>query len=545
MTPESAHPRRLGKVVCVTGGVVSSLGKGVAGGALGALLEARGYHVGFMKLDPYLNFDPGTMSPHEHGEVFVTDDGAETDLDLGHYERFTAARMTRRNNFTSGQIYHAVIENERRGDVYLGKTVQVIPHITDEIKRRIHDVRTEHDVLFVEIGGTVGDIEGLPFFESIRQLRWDLGNHNVAYVHLTLVPFLRVAGEVKTKPTQHSVRELRAIGIQPDLIMCRGEKPIVAELKTKIANMCSVVPEAVISLEDLDAIYAVPLHLAEQGADVHLLRALQLDPGSPDLSGWKRLIDAIHNPAHQVTIGVVGKYTAVEDSYMSLDEAIAHAGYAHGAAIDIVHVPAEEIEKHGAEARLRAVDAILVPGGFGNRGIEGKIAAIRYAREKGVPFFGICLGMQLATIEYARNVAGLPTATSREFEPRAEVAVIDIMETQRHVERKGGSMRLGGQECVLKPGSHAERIYGTRTIRERHRHRYEFSNEYRHLLENAGLVLSGTSPDEELVEMIELGNHPFFVGCQFHPEFLSRPTQPHPLFRAFVGAALARQQIAR
>jgi CTP synthase len=532
-------PARLGKVVCVTGGVVSSLGKGVAGGALGALLEARGINVGFMKLDPYLNFDPGTMSPHEHGEVFVTDDGAETDLDLGHYERFTTARMSRQNNFTSGQIYHHVIETERAGDTYLGKTVQVIPHITDEIKRRIHLVRKQHDVLFVEIGGTVGDIEGLPFFEAIRQLRFDIGHREVAYVHLTLVPYLKAAAEQKTKPTQHSVRELRAIGIQPDMIFCRGELLVKDDMKKKIAEMCSVQRADVFSCEDLDSIYEMPLKLHQQDADARLLAKLDIHGvRSPDLTPWIRLNDAIRTPDTVVTIGIVGKYTAVEDSYMSLEEALNHGGYFHNATIDIEYIPAEQVELRGAEALLSRVDAILVPGGFGDRGHDGKIAAIEYARTHNVPFFGICLGLQLATIEYARHVAGLPQATSREFNENAECAVIDIMETQRHVKRKGGSMRLGGQECALLPGSRAEQIYGRSVIRERHRHRYEFSNRYREQLSKAGLVLSGTTTDGELVEMIELPEHRFFIGCQFHPEFQSRPTDPHPLFRGFVGAGL-------
>ncbi len=526
------------KLVFITGGVVSSLGKGIAASALGALMEARGLRVSFLKLDPYINVDPGTMNPTQHGEVFVTDDGAETDLDLGHYERFTNARMSQNNNFTTGQIYHSVISKERRGE-YLGGTVQVIPHITDEIKANIHAAASDVDLLFVEIGGTVGDIESLPFLEAIRQLRFEHGVENTCYLHVTLVPWIAAAGELKTKPTQHSVRELRAIGIQPDLLVCRSDRAIAPDIKRKIGLFCNVPQQRVIACPDSETIYEVPLQLHAEGADVQLIDVLNIWSRAPQLDGWKRLVRSIHEPTHDVTIGIVGKYVDLTDSYKSLNEALKHGGYHHAARVHLVFIDSEAVERDGAEHWLKDVDGVLVPGGFGRRGSEGKIAAVQWARVNGVPFFGICLGMQMAVVEFARHVAGIDNAHSREFVPDAERAVIDLMPDQRDVVDKGGSMRLGAYACKLKRGSRAEEIYGRSEISERHRHRYEFANEYREQLEAAGLVLCGTSPDETLVEMVELSDHPWFIGCQFHPEFLSKPTAPHPLFASFIAASLA------
>ena len=527
------------KVVFITGGVVSSLGKGIAGSALGALMEARGLRVSFLKLDPYVNVDPGTMNPTQHGEVFVTDDGAETDLDLGHYERFTSARMSKRNNFTTGQIYMSVISKERRGE-YLGGTVQVIPHITDEIKACIHGASEDCDILFVEIGGTVGDIESLPFLEAVRQFGWDMGRDNVAYLHATLVPWIAAAGELKTKPTQHSVRELREIGIQPDMLLCRSDRDIDADIKRKIALFCNVPPNNVISVTDADSIYKVPLKLHEERADERLIEHLNIWARSPQLKVWNDLVGAIDHPEGEVTIAIVGKYVDLADSYKSLNESLRHGGYAHRTKVNLRFVDSEEVEARGAAAFLSDVDGVLVPGGFGKRGTEGKIAAARYARENRIPYFGICLGMQLAVVEFARHVAGFDDAHSAEFSDTTEHPVIDLMDEQRDVVDKGATMRLGAWACTLTRGTRAHEIYGTTEISERHRHRFEFSNAFREQLAEAGLVLSGTSPDGELVEVVELEDHPWFIGCQFHPEFKSRPTDAHPLFRSFVGAARTR-----
>jgi CTP synthase len=528
------------KHIFVTGGVVSSLGKGIAASALGAIMEARGLRVSFLKLDPYMNVDPGTMNPREHGEVFVTDDGAETDLDLGHYERFGSAKMTRNNNYTSGQVYWSVISKERRGD-FLGGTVQVIPHITDEIKARIREAAEGYDILITEIGGTVGDIESLPFLEAIRQMRYEEGRENIAYAHATLIPYIAAAGELKTKPTQHSVRELRAIGIQPDLLICRSDREIVPEIKRKIALFCNVDVADVIACLDAPNIYEIPLRLHEEGIDERLVEKLGIWSRAPQLHEWKKLVENIKNPSRTVQIGIVGKYIDLTESYKSLNEALRHGGYHHRCDVKLKFIDAEQVEEDGAETHCSDCHAILVPGGFGQRGTEGKIAAVRYAREEGVPFFGICLGMQLAVVEYARNVAGLENAESREFDADAECAVIDLMAEQEDVEDMGATMRLGAYPCVLKEDSLVSQIYKTRRISERHRHRYEVANKYRDQLSDAGLGLTGLSPDEKLVEMIELTDHPWFVACQFHPEFKSRPTSAHPLFRAFVKAAMEYQ----
>ena len=525
------------KFVFITGGVVSSLGKGIAASGLGALMEARGLRVSFLKLDPYVNVDPGTMNPTQHGEVFVTDDGAETDLDLGHYERFTSARMSRQNNYTTGQIYYSVISKERRGE-YLGGTVQVIPHITDEIKSRITAAAEECDVLFTEIGGTVGDIESLPFLEAIRQMRVDAGEENICYIHATLVPYIAAAGELKTKPTQHSVRELASIGIQPDILVCRSDRPIAQDIKAKIARFCNVDVADVIAAPDSPSIYEVPLGLHAEGADQRVLERLNIWAGAPRLDEWETLVDAIRNPRRDVSIAIVGKYTDLTDSYKSLNEALLHAGYRHGVRVNLAFVDSEAIEGDDIANTLETHDAILVPGGFGRRGTEGKIGAIRYAREQRVPFFGICLGMQMAVVEFARNVAGIDDAHSREFVPETKNAVIDLMADQIEVVDKGGTMRLGAYPCTLAHGSLAASVYGRHEISERHRHRFEFSNAFREKLTDAGLVLSGQSPDGSLVEIVEVADHPWFLGCQFHPEFKSRPTDPHPLFASFVEAAI-------
>ena len=530
------------KFVFVTGGVVSSIGKGLSAASLGALMEARGLKVTNIKLDPYINVDPGTMSPYQHGEVFVTDDGAETDLDLGHYERFTSSRMTRQNNFTTGRVYEAVISKERRGE-YLGATVQVIPHVTNEIKSRIEQAAEGVDLAIVEIGGTVGDIESLPFLEAIRQLKLEVGPQNAASVHVTLVPFIPTSGELKTKPTQHSAQKLREIGIQPDILICRCDRPLPRPLKEKIGLFSNVPVDRVIAAVDVGCIYELPLVLHAENLDEQLVDMLNIWSRQPDLSSWVRINERFKRPARgAVRIGVVGKYVHLKDSYKSLHEALVHGGLEHDVHVDLVYIDSEEIENSGPDAQLSALDAVLVPGGFGDRGAEGKISAIRFARERKVPFFGICLGMQLAVVEFARSVAKLPHANSREFDKDGETAVIDLMPDQHGIVDKGGTMRLGAYPCTLTSGSLAASAYGTTHVSERHRHRYEVSNRYREKLLEAGLILSGLSPDQRLVEVIELPDHPYFLGCQFHPEFKSRPQKPHPLFSRFVQAAVARRE---
>lgn len=538
------------KYIFVTGGVVSSLGKGIAAASLAAILESRGIKVSMLKLDPYINVDPGTMSPFQHGEVFVTEDGAETDLDLGHYERFIDARMGKRNNFTTGQIYESVIKKERRGD-YLGGTVQVIPHITDEIKQYIRRGAGEAEIALVEVGGTVGDIESLPFLEAIRQMGIEVGRDSVCYIHLTLVPYIASAGEIKTKPTQHSVKELREIGIQPDVLLCRADRPLPDGERRKIALFTNVSVEAVISAVDTDSIYKIPGMLHAQNLDAIVCEKLRINPKPADLSSWERVVTALENPRHEVSIALVGKYVDLTESYKSLSEALIHAGIHTGSKIRIHYVDSESIEKNGT-ASLEAMDAILVPGGFGKRGVEGKIAAIRFARENGVPYLGICLGMQLAVIEYARNLAGLAGAHSTEFDaetPHPVVALItEWQDRDGRVEHRnaasdlGGTMRLGGQECELKAGSLVRKIYGADRIIERHRHRYEVNNHYLPRLREAGLSVSALSLTGELCEMVEIPGHPWFVGCQFHPEFTSTPRGGHPLFKSFVEAALERSR---
>jgi CTP synthase len=536
------------KIIFITGGVLSSLGKGVAAAAIGALLESRGLRITFQKLDPYINVDPGTMNPFQHGEVYVTEDGAETDLDLGHYERYTSVTLSQEHNFTSGRIYYNVITKERRGD-YLGGTVQVIPHITDEIKQSIMKVAPSADVAIIEIGGTVGDIESLPFMEAIRQLKSDLGKENVCYIHLTLVPFIKSAGEVKTKPTQHSVKELRSIGIQPDILLCRTEKVLSQDIKAKIALFCNVEPQAVITAQDVDNIYEIPLLLHQEGLDERLVEILNIWTRAPRLEVWEKLGVRIKNPKDRVEIGIVGKYVDLRESYKSLHEALVHGGLANEAQVALTYIDSERVEREGPEGLLGHLHGILVPGGFGVRGVEGKILAIRYAREQKVPYFGICFGMQLAVIEFARHVAGLNGATSEEFLPDAAHPVIYLMRewydyrTDAIIRRdqeadKGGTMRLGSYPCTLTPDSLAGVAYDQANIMERHRHRYEFNNLYREQLQGAGLVISGTSPNGELVEIIEFKDHPWFLGCQFHPEFKSRPLKPHPLFRDYIRACL-------
>jgi CTP synthase len=524
------------KYIFVTGGVVSGLGKGVASASIGALLENRGLKITIMKMDPYINVDPGTMSPYQHGEVFVTDDGAETDLDLGHYERFTSATMGRVNNCTTGQVYETVIAKERRGE-YLGKTVQAIPHITDEIKARMHKAAEGVDALIVEVGGTIGDIEGLTFIEAIRQMRRDVGREHTLYIHLTLVPYIGVVGEMKTKPTQHSVKALREMGIQPDIILCRCEKPMDQEIKDKIALFCSTNPDTVFDCPDVETIYAVPLMLHEQGLDDKLAEMLNIWSRAPALERWRKVVDKLRKTTNVARIGVVGKYVHLIDSYKSLHEALLHGGLANGGAVELVYVDAEKLTTDDP-GPLPDTDGILIPGGFGKRGTEGKILAVKWARENRVPFFGICLGMQMMVAEYARNVAGLQRANSTEFDPKTPYPVIDLMESQRGVEEKGATMRLGAYPCKLVPGSRAAEAYGREEISERHRHRFEVNNDYREKLSAAGLVFSGMSPDGELVEMCEIPDHPWFLGCQFHPEFKSKPFQPHPLFDAFIAAAV-------
>jgi CTP synthase len=525
------------KLIFVTGGVLSSLGKGLASASIGCLLESRGFSVTSLKCDPYINVDPGTMSPFQHGEVFVTDDGAETDLDLGHYERFTNARLTRHNNITTGQIYFSVITKERRGD-YLGGTVQVIPHITDEIKRAILRVAAGVDVTIVEVGGTVGDIESLPFLEAIRQLKADVGRENVLYVHLTLVPYITAAGELKSKPTQHSVKELLEIGIQPDILLCRADRDLPKEMKKKIALFCNVSEKAVITARDVPTIYQVPLCLHQEKLDELVVKMLGLPERSQDLARWEHVVGRVLGPSRKVTIGVVGKYLDLRDAYKSLFEAIGHGGIANDCQVIIRPVDAEKIERDGPKEHLHDVTGILVPGGFGTRGIEGKIAAIAYARQEQLPFFGICLGMQCAVIEFARNACGLVGANSREFDPHTPHPVIDLLPDQQGITNLGGTMRLGAYPCRLIAPSKAHDAYAAQEISERHRHRYEVNNEYRSILEQHGMLLSGFAPDQSLVEMIELPGHPWFVAAQFHPEFKSRPLSPHPLFREFVRAAL-------
>jgi CTP synthase len=531
------------KFIFVTGGVVSSLGKGLASASIAALLESRGLSVTMLKMDPYINVDPGTMNPYQHGEVFVTDDGAETDLDLGHYERYCSSRMSQKNNITTGRVYFEVISKERRGD-YLGATVQVIPHITDEIKRRVLEAATGYDIALVEVGGTVGDIESLPFLEAIRQFRWDRGRENVLYVHLTLVPFIATAGEVKTKPTQHSVKELTSLGIQPDVLLCRTDRMLDKKIRQKIAHFCNVEEDSVITAKDVDCIYEVPLVFHEQGLDARIVEKLNIWTGAPHLEKWSKFVQTFKNPHHRVRIAMVGKYVGLTDSYKSLNESLIHGGVANESRVEIVHVDSETIEKDRLPHEVTGADAILVPMGFGARGTEGKIETIRYARENRVPFLGICFGMQMAVIEFARNVCGLAGANSTEVHPETPHPVIDLMTSQKGLDQKGGTMRLGAYPCTTLDGSLAQRLYGKKKISERHRHRYEFNNEYRELLESKGLVFSGVSPDNGLVEMIELADHPWFLASQFHPEFKSRPLDPHPLFRGFVRAAIQRQQEA-
>jgi len=525
------------KFIFVTGGVVSSLGKGLASASIGSLLEARGFRVTLQKMDPYINVDAGTMSPYQHGEVFVTDDGGETDLDLGHYERFTSLRATRDHNVTTGKVYFSVIQKERRGD-YLGRTVQVIPHITDEIKASILRVARDTDVVIVEIGGTVGDIESLPFLEAVRQLKKDVGRDNVIYVHLTLVPFMQAASELKTKATQHSVKELRAIGIQPDVLLCRTDRYLPPGIKSKIALFCDVEEEAVITAKDVASVYEVPLVFHREGLDDIIVKLLGLEPRPTDLGRWEEIVRRVTSPRHATRIAVVGKYIDLKDSYKSLAEALAHGGIANEARVDVAWIDAEQIEREGAAANFADVHGILVPGGFGDRGIEGKIEAVRYAREQRLPYFGICLGMQCAVIEYARNVCGLSGANSAEFQPGAPHLVIDLLPEQRNLADKGGTMRLGLYPIVLAEGSRASRLYGQGIIRERHRHRYEVNNDYVHTLEKNGLHVSGLWAEKQLVELIEIPEHPYFVAGQFHPEFRSRPWDPHPLFAGFIRAAL-------
>jgi CTP synthase len=522
------------KYIFVTGGVVSSLGKGLTAAALGALLEERGLTTRLQKFDPYLNVDPGTMNPYQHGEVYVLDDGAETDLDLGHYERFTSGPLTRQNNLTSGQVYESVIQKERRGD-YLGKTVQVIPHVTNEIKERLYSAGKGVDVLITEIGGTTGDIEGLPFIEAMRQFALEVGKQNVAFIHVTLVPYLQAAGELKTKPSQQSVAKLREIGIQPDILVCRTEKPISLEIRQKLSMFCNVPVRAVIEEQDVESsIYELPLMLA-------IIEILGLHAPKRPQETWREVVRILKAPAKRVNIGVVGKYIELQDAYKSVYESITHGGIAHDCGVKIVRLDAEEMEKD-PNGELRELDGILVPGGFGDRGIEGKIRAVQYARESGLPYFGLCLGMQVAVIEYARNVAKLERANSTEFDAVTPHPVIHLMEEQKGVTKKGASMRLGSYDCQLITGTLARAAYGQEQVRERHRHRYEFNNTYREKLTKAGLRLSGINPGRDLVEIVEVAGHPWFVGVQFHPEFQSKPTRPHPLFAAFIAAAIKQHE---
>jgi CTP synthase len=529
------------KYIFITGGVVSSLGKGIAAASIGCLLESRGLRVTLQKFDPYLNIDPGTMSPFQHGEVFVTDDGAETDLDLGHYERFTHAPLTQSNNLTSGRIYESIIQKERRGD-YLGKTVQVIPHVTNEIKAACRKVAVDVDVAIVEIGGTVGDIESLPFIEAIRQMRHEEGRENTLFVHLTLVPWIAAAQELKTKPTQHSVKELRANGIQPDILLCRTERALPADVKDKIALFCDVDVKAVITAKDVASVYEIPMVFAEQGVDETILRLLNIKAGPPDLSRWIEMVNRMQNPEREVSIGLVGKYVEYEDSYKSLKEALLHAGVARRTHVNIEWIESEQMEWPECRDYLRRFDGILVPGGFGKRGVSGMLNAIRAAREDKIPYFGICLGMQTMVIEFARNVCGLPDADSTECNPATPHRVIYKLRELKGVDELGGTMRLGAYPCLLAKGSFAQQAYGKTEISERHRHRYEFNREFEGVLEAHGLRLTGQTPDGVYVEICEVPDHPWYLGCQFHPEFKSKPLEPHPLFQAFVGAALAHKE---
>jgi CTP synthase len=545
------------KYIFVTGGVVSSLGKGLAAASIGCLLEARGIKINLMKFDPYLNVDPGTMSPFQHGEVFVTDDGAETDLDLGHYERFTHAKLSRDNNLTTGRIYEQIITKERRGD-YLGKTVQVIPHVTNEIKNAMRKVAADCEVLIVEIGGTVGDIESLPFLEAIRQMRQDLGRDSTVFVHVTLIPWIAAAQELKTKPTQHSVKEMLSIGIQPDILLCRSDRAVPREMRSKIALFCNVQENAVIAARDVASIYEVPLNFAAEGVDTLALQLLRIEARAPDLSKWQDIVHRAYHPHDEVSIAIVGKYVEYEDSYKSLKEALVHGALAHNLKLRVTWIEAEGLETHDQpdgdapgrpnrdyESQLRGFDGILVPGGFGKRGIEGMLNAIRYARENNVPYFGICLGMQTACIEYARNVCGLAGANSGEFDPATPHRIIYKLRELTGVEEMGGTMRLGAWACKLEPGSLAAKAYGATEISERHRHRYEFNREYEPILTGAGLRLTGTTPDATYVEIVEIPSHPFFLACQFHPEFKSKPLEPHPLFRDFIGASYANRALTK
>ncbi len=546
------QPSKKTKFIFITGGVLSSLGKGLAAAAIGALLESRGMTITFQKLDPYINVDPGTMNPFQHGEVYVTDDGAETDLDMGHYERYTNAVMAQKNNYTSGRIYYSVIMKERRGE-YLGGTVQMIPHITDEIKRAVLQLDGTVDVAIIEIGGTIGDIEGLPFIEAIRQLRGDLGREYTLFIHLTLVPYIKTAGEVKTKPTQHSVKELLASGIQPDILVCRTEVPLSRELKKKIALFCNVEADSVITAIDVDSIYEVPLKLHAEGLDDRILEKLGIWTGAPHIRPWEELVHRIRHPRHTVIIGITGKYVELKEAYKSLHEALVHGGVANEARVEFRYISADDLEAGLGSEKLEACDGILVPGGFGSRGMEGKIRAITYARTHRVPFFGICLGMQLAVVEFARNIAGMDGAHSTELDRETPYPVIYLMkewfdfrtgrtEVRDENSDMGGTLRLGAYPCRLVPDTLAAAAYGQEEISERHRHRYEFNNTFRKQLQEAGLVISGTSPDETLVEIIELRDHPWFLGCQFHPEFKSKPMKPHPLFRDFIRAALENKK---
>jgi CTP synthase len=532
------------KYIFVTGGVVSSLGKGLAAAALGTLLEHRGLRVILQKFDPYLNVDPGTMSPFQHGEVYVLSDGAETDLDLGHYERFTNCVLTRANNVTSGQVYEAVLAKERRGD-YLGKTVQVIPHVTDEIKGRIQRAAKEQpvDVIITEIGGTTGDIEGLPFLEAIRQFQLEVGPENVVIMHVTLVPYIKAAGELKTKPSQQSIAKLREIGLQPAVLLCRTEKPLDLEVRQKLAMFCNVPLHAVVEVRDVDhTIYELPVTLQDEKLDETICRLLRLETPSADMTEWRKFVQRVVHPRKNLKVAVVGKYIDLQDAYKSIYESLTHAGAANDCGVEILRIDSEELETSDPGKHLSSVAGVLVPGGFGDRGVEGKVQAARYAREQRIPYLGLCLGMQVATIEFARNVCGLASANSTEFDENAEDPIICLLEDQKEVRKKGGSMRLGSWPTSVTPKTIAERVYGAQQIMERHRHRYEFNMKYRDIMEKHGFVISGTSPDGKLVELIELRDHPWFVACQYHPEFLSKPNSPHPLFRGFIAACLAASE---
>lgn len=538
---DKEYKERSMKYIFITGGVVSSLGKGLTSGALGALLEQRGLTTRIQKFDPYLNVDPGTMSPFQHGEVYVLDDGAETDLDLGHYERFTSGKLSRFNNLTSGQIYESVIRKERRGD-YLGKTVQVIPHVTNEIKDRIYAAGEGVNVLITEIGGTIGDIEGLPFTEAMRQFASEVGKANVLFIHMTLLPSLRAAGELKTKPTQQSVAKLREIGIQPDILICRTEQPITEEIREKLSLFCSVPKEAVIEEMDVShSIYELPHMLKQEGLDNLVTRFLGLDAPAPKLDEWEEVVHRLIHPKHRVRIGMIGKYVDLQDSYLSVNESLVHGGIRNDTGVEVVHLDAEAIEKDGPQAHLQGLDGILVPGGFGDRGTEGKILASKYAREESIPYFGLCLGMQIAVIDFARNVLGKKKANSTEFDPHTCDPVIHIMDDQKSVTDKGATMRLGACPCRLMPGTASRLAYDKEEVSERHRHRFEFNNAYRAEMESAGLVVAGVNPERDLVEIVEVKDHPWFVAVQFHPEFQSKPTKAHPLFAAFIEATLTRK----